>query len=157
MNPMKKWILVLLAALSMSAVAVAQEFSEDPYEFILAKLAAEDGKYDDALARLDKVIARQPDNGVLQFERAMILIDAGRPSLAEGDLRKVTTTHPDFYDAQRVLGRLLLDRAGSDKDRINEALVHLQAAYRINPDDLGTGMAVSQILLSTGRTGRRRR
>jgi predicted Zn-dependent protease len=152
MNAMKKWILVLLAALSMSAAAVAQEFSEDPYEFILAKLAAEDGKYDDALARIDKVIARQPDNSVLQFERAMILIDAGRPSLAETELRKVTTARPDFFDAQRVLGRLLLDRAGSDKDKINEALLHLQAAYRINPDDLGTGMAVSQILLSTGRT-----
>jgi len=152
MNAMKKWILVLLAALSLSAAAVAQEFSEDPYEFILAKLAAEDGKYDDALARLDKVIARQPDNGVLQFERAMILIDAGRPALAETDLRKVTTAHPDFFDAQRVLGRLLLDRAGSDKDKINEALAHLQAAYRLNPDDLGTGMAISQILLSTGRT-----
>lgn len=152
MNSMKKWILVLLAALYVSAAAVAQEFSQDPYEFILAKLAAEDGKYDDALARMDKVIARQPDNGVLQFERAMILIDAGRPSLAEADLRKVTTAHPDFFDAQRVLGRLLLDRAGSDKDKINEALTHLQAAYRLNPDDLGTGMAISQILLSTGRT-----
>ncbi len=152
MNAMKKWILVLLAALSLSAAAVAQEFSEDPYEFILAKLAAEDGKYDDALARIDKVIARQPDNGVLLFERAMILIDAGRPSLAETELRKATTVHPDFFDAQRVLGRLLLDRAGSDKDKINEALAHLQAAYRLNPDDLGTGMAVSQILLSTGRT-----
>ena len=127
---------MLLAALSMSAAAVAQEYSEDPYEFILAKLAAEDGKYDDALARIDKVIARQPDNGVLQFERAMILLDAGRPSLAETDLRKVTAVHPDFFDAQRVLGRLLLDRAGSDKDKINEALTHLQAAYRLNPDDL---------------------
>jgi predicted Zn-dependent protease len=152
MNSMKKWILVLLAALFVSAAAVAQEFSQDPYEFILAKLAAEDGKYDDALARIDKVIARQPDNGVLQFERAMILIDAGRPSLAETDLRKVTAAHPDFFDAQRILGRLLLDRAGSDKDKINEALTHLQAAYRLNPDDLGTGMAISQILLSTGRT-----
>ena len=44
MNRMKKWFLLLLAALSISAVAVAQEFSEDPYEFVLAKLAAEDGK-----------------------------------------------------------------------------------------------------------------
>ena len=152
MNRMKKWFLLLLAALSISAVAVAQEFSEDPYEFVLAKLAAEDGKYDEALSRIDKVIARHPDNAVLQFERAMILIDAGRPSLAEAELRKVAAAHPDFFDAQRVLGRLLLDRAGNDKQKIDEALLHLEAAFRLNPVDLGTGMAASQILLSIGRT-----
>src|SRR5439155_227797 len=122
------------------------------YEFVLAKLAAEDGKYDEALSRIDKVIARHPDNAVLQFERAMILIDAGRPSLAEAELRKVAAAHPDFFDAQRVLGRLLLDRAGNDKQKIDEALLHLEAAFRLNPDDLGTGMAASQILLSIGRT-----
>src|SRR5207247_1384610 len=82
----------------------------------------------------------------------MILIDAGRPSLAEAELRKVAAAHPDFFDAQRVLGRLLLDRAGNDKQKIDEALLHLEAAFRLNPDDLGTGMAASQILLSIGRT-----
>jgi tetratricopeptide (TPR) repeat protein len=82
----------------------------------------------------------------------MILIDAGRPSLAEAELRKVATAHPDFFDAQRVLGRLLLDRAGNDTKKVDEALMHLEAAFRLNPDDLGTGMAASQILLSIGRT-----
>jgi tetratricopeptide (TPR) repeat protein len=89
---------------------------------------------------------------VLQFERAMILIDASRPDAAETALRDVATSRPDFYDAQRVLGRLLLDRAGSDRAKIDEALSHLQAAFKINPDDIGTGMAVAQIQLSTGRT-----
>jgi tetratricopeptide (TPR) repeat protein len=152
MHRMKKWLVLLLVALSCGAAAVAQEFSPDPYEFILAKLAAEDGRYDEALSRLDKVVARNPENVVLQFERAMILIDASRLDEAEAELRKVTTARSDFYDAQRVLGRLLLDRAGNDRPRIDEALLHLQAAFKLNPDDLGTGMAVQQILLSTGRT-----
>ncbi|HEY8134318.1 MAG TPA: tetratricopeptide repeat protein [Thermoanaerobaculia bacterium] len=149
---MKKLFLFLIVACAFSAAAVAQEFSEDPYEFILAKLAAQDARYDEALSRMDKVLARNPDNTVLQFERAMILIDASRLDAAEGALRKVTTARPDFYDAQRVLGRLLLDRAGADRAKVDEALSHLQAAFRINPDDIGTGMAVAQILLSTGRT-----
>src|SRR6185369_4262462 len=66
-------------------------------------------------------------------------------------LRKVVTLQPNFYDAERILGRLLLDHAASDKSKIEEALPHLQTAYRLNPDDLVTGMAISQIFLSTGR------
>jgi tetratricopeptide (TPR) repeat protein len=151
MQLMKKLLLLISVACIFSTAAPAQEFSDDPYQFILAKLAAQDARYDEALSRMDKVLARNPDNGVLQFERAMILIDASRLDAAEAALRKVTTTRPDFYDAQRVLGRLLLDRAGVDRTKVDEALTHLQAAFKINPDDIGTGMAVAQVLLSTGR------
>jgi predicted Zn-dependent protease len=149
---MRNWVLLLAAACVFSMPAVAQDTANDSYEFILAKLAAQDSRYDEALSRMDKIIAHNPENSVLEFERAMILIDASRLDAAEAALRKVTTAHPDFYDAQRVLGRLILDRAGADKTKIDDALTHLQAAYKINPDDIGTGMAVAQILLSTGRT-----
>ena len=152
MQAMKKFLLLLGVAAIFSTTATAQEFPDDPYEFILAKLAAQDSRYDEALSRIDKVVARNPENAVLQFERAMILIDASRLDAAETALRKVTTLRPEFYDAQRVLGRLLLDRAGTDRAKVDEALTHLQAAFKINPDDIGTGMAVAQILLSTGRT-----
>src|SRR5205823_5962547 len=81
----------------------------------------------------------------VRFERAMILIDASRIDAAEKELRAVTTERPDFYDAQRVLGRLILDRAGQDREKVDDALAHLQAAFKVNPDDLGTGMAVAQI------------
>ncbi|HEY6843663.1 MAG TPA: tetratricopeptide repeat protein, partial [Thermoanaerobaculia bacterium] len=92
-----------------------------------------------------------PNDPLLQFERAMILIDASRLDAAEADLRKVVAARPDFYDAQRVLGRLLLDRAGNDRAKIDEALSHLQTAYKLHPDDIGTGMGVAQILMSTNR------
>jgi tetratricopeptide (TPR) repeat protein len=64
----------------------------------------------------------------------------------------VTVQAPTFFDAQRILGRLLLDRAGTDRAKIDDALTHLQAALAQRPDDLPTGMAVAQILLSTNRT-----
>ena len=150
MPKMKKWLLLIACALFASAAA-AQEFSDDPYQFILAKLAAADGRYEEALALLDKVAAHNPNNPSLKFERAMILIDASRPETAEKELREVVAIKPDFFDAQRILGRLMLDRAGSDKSKIDDALTHLQAAFRINPDDLGTGMAVAQIQLANQR------
>lgn len=150
MPMMKKWLLLVACAM-FASVAAAQDSSDDSYDFILAKLAAADGRYDEALQRIDAVGLKNPGNPTLKFERAMILIDAARVDQAEKELREVVAAKPDFFDAQRILGRVLLDRAGQDKGRIDEALTHLQAAFKINPDDLGTGMAVAQILLSTGQ------
>ena len=147
----KAFTLLLLALMAFSVAAGAQERSDDAYEFILAKLAADDGRLDEALSRIDKIVAKNPQNTVILFERAMILIDASKIEAAESELRKVVAIQPNFFDAERVLGRVLLDRAGTDRARVDEALSHLQNAFRINPDDLGTGMAISQIYMASGR------
>ena len=77
MRMMKKAAVLLLALLALSATAGAQEYSSDPYNFILAKLAANDGRFDEALAAIDKLTAHQPQNPVLIYERALILLDRG--------------------------------------------------------------------------------
>jgi predicted Zn-dependent protease len=141
----------LAAVLSFTAAAGAQELPNEPYEFLLAKMAAGEGRYDEALSRLDKLIATSPNDPVLVYERAMLLIDAGRVDRALQELRAVADAHPDFYDAHRILGRVLLDRAGSDKAGVDDALKYLQIAFKLNPDDLSTGIAVSQLLMSVGR------
>ena len=151
MKTMTKYGLMLVALLSFGAAAMAQEFPNEPYEFLAAKLASAEGRYDEALDRMNAVLQKNPGEPVLLYERAMMLIDAGRIEKAESELRAVTEKHPDFYDAQRVLGRLLLDRAVGDRARVDEALKHLQAAFKQNPDDLMAGIAVSQILISTER------
>jgi len=144
-------MVLLLAIVSFAAAAGAQEFTSEPWEFLVAKLSAEEGKYDDAIERMNGIIAKHPDDPVLLYERAMMLIDAGRIDRAEADLRTIAAKNPEFYDAQRVLGRLLLDRSGGDRKKIDEALLHLQAAWKLNLDDLSAGMAVAQILISTER------
>jgi len=146
-----KSFLVLLAVLSLTSAAGAQDFPTEPHEFLLAKLASEEGLYDEALSRIDRVIDKNPGNPTLLYERAMMLIDAGKIDRAADELRDVVTRAPEFYDANRVLGRILLDRAGADRPRIEEALRYLQAAYKANPDDLSSGVTVTQILRSLGR------
>ena len=143
--------LCVAAVLSFTAATGAQELPNEPYEFMLAKMAAAEGRYDEALTRFDKLIAKSPRDPVLLYERAMLLIDAGRVDRATQELRAVAAAHPDFYDVHRILGRLLLDRAGGDKAGVEEALKHLHAAFKLNPDDLSTGIAVSQLLMSSGR------
>ncbi|MBV8516443.1 MAG: tetratricopeptide repeat protein [Acidobacteria bacterium] len=151
MKILKASSLVLLAALLVPAVARAQEFPAEPYEFLQAKLAAEEGHFDEALKILDRIIEKNAADPVLRYERAMVLIDAGNVARAETELRAVVKTNPDFYDANRVLGRLLLDRSNNDRTKVDEALGYLQAAFKANPDDLSTGLAVTQILTSAGR------
>lgn len=157
---MKTQFLGLLAALAVTSLAIAQEnpasqpklqIPSEPYDFIVAKLAASEGRYDEALSLIDKIIARVPDNPVLLYERATMLIDAARPDRAEAELRKVVAVNPGFYEAQRLLGRLLLERSQSDRARMDEALEHLRAAFKANPDDLSTGVTISQLLVSFGK------
>jgi len=148
---MKMCSLLLLAALSLPTAASAQEFPSEAHEFLLAKLAAEERRFDEALQRFDKIVAKQPNDTVLLYERAMVMLEAGRIDEAETELRNLLKKDPQFYDANRVLGRLILDRNGSDRDKVEQALVYLQAAYQANQDDLSTGIAVSQILRSLDR------
>jgi predicted Zn-dependent protease len=151
MKTMLKCSLLLAAILSFPPT-FAQEPSAEPYDFLLAKLAADEGRYDEALERINRVVEKEPANPVLLYERAMIYIDAGRIERAEQELRAVAAANPDFYDVHRILGRILLDRADTDRSRLDEALKYLQTAFKLNPDDLSSGIAVAQMLTSTGRT-----
>ena len=140
-----------LSAAAADPVSAAAAFPAEPYEFMLSKVAADEGRFDEALSRMDRVIDKAPTDPVLLFERAMILVDSGRIERAETELRRLTQTYPDFYDAQRIFGRILLDRAQNDHSKLDEALKHLAAAFKSNPDDLSTGVTVSQILVLLGR------
>ena len=150
MKIMKKSLLVLLVVVSFAA-AGAQEFPTESYEFLLAKLAAGEGNYDEALRHFDRVVAKSPSDPVLLYERAMVYIDAGRVDRAETELRAILEKNPDFYDANRILGRLLLDRSNGDRKRMEESLKYLEAAYKASPDDLSSGVAVSQIYMQLDR------
>ncbi len=152
MKSLIRSMLIAACATAVSAQQAPQPTAQQPYEFIIAKLAAEDGRYDEALSLLDRIIEKEKDNPILLYEHAMILIDASRPERAEAELRHVAEVKPDFYDAQRVLGRLLLDRSNGDRARVEDALKHLQAAFKVNGDDLATGVTISQMLVSMGRT-----
>ena len=138
-------MMLVAAALCIATAAGAQEPPSDSYEFILAKMAASEARFDDALNILDKVIQRNPNNAILRFERATVLIDAGRMDQAEAELRKVVATTPDLYDAQRVLGRMLVERAGNDRAKLDEALDHLRAAFKLYPCLLYTSDAADDM------------
>ena len=78
---MKISALLLLATLAVVPNVAAQD-SNSTYDFLLAKLAADEGRYDEALTRIEAVLAKDPSNPVVLFERAMMLVDSGRSDRA---------------------------------------------------------------------------
>jgi predicted Zn-dependent protease len=120
------------------------------YEFMVARLAAEEGDLATALEHMDRVVAKNPDNPVVLYERASMLADGGRMDRARTELQQITKRFPDFYDAHRLLGRLLLEQRGG-RETLDAALTELREATRLNPDDVASGLTVAQLLLASNR------
>lgn len=142
-------ILALAAAAAGAAPALSP--SSPALDYMLARLSANSGDFETALPLMDRLVAREPNDPVLLFERARMLVDAQRLPRAESELRKLVALAPDFYDANRLLGRLLVDRSGGSSVKIEEGLKYLQKAYALVPDDLSTGMTIAQLLVMAER------
>ncbi len=151
MKFMRALPLAVLCLALLTFPAQGQVDSQDAYDFMIGKLSAESNDFDDAITRLDRVIAKNPGDPVLLYERAMVLLAASRLDKGEAELRKLVQQFPDFYDARRLLGRLLLDRSGGDPRKVEEGLVHLKDAFRLYPGDVITGSTIAQILMSLDR------
>jgi predicted Zn-dependent protease len=150
-STMKLRYLAFLLIFAATPHVAAQDFSSGPHDFLMARLAADEGDFDRALGLMDKVVASSPEDPVLLYERASMLADARRLDRAESELRKLARSHPQFYDAQRLLGRILLDRSGGERVKVEEAVKHLRLALAARPDDIATGLTISQILLASDR------
>jgi predicted Zn-dependent protease len=122
-----------------------------PYDFMVAKLAAEQGDFEQALRLIDRVVEKEPNNPVVLFERATILLESGRGGDAERELKRLVALHPDFYDAVRLLGRVVLEGSRGDRARLEEAMTYLRKAVELVPSDFGSGLTVAQILIGANR------
>jgi tetratricopeptide (TPR) repeat protein len=141
----------LPAAAAGAPPAPSSESPADMYSFMDARLAAENGEYARALELIDALIQKKPKDPVLRYERADILASAAKLDKAIAELREVVKLNPTFYEAERLLGRLLVDTSEGDPKKVDAALVHLESAFRLNPGDLSTGLAIVQIHLAAGR------
>ena len=59
---MKTLALLFLAILPFAQNAAAQDSPAATYDFMLAKLAADEGRYDEALSHVERVLQIEPSN-----------------------------------------------------------------------------------------------
>lgn len=141
----------VLLLIGLCAVPVLAEEAEDAALFMKGRFAAEEGRLDDALQIFDRLVVKHEKNPVLHFERAKVLSQLKQFRRAEESLREAIDLDPGFYDARKLLGRMLLDRSGGDRARIEEALEQLTMSYQLQPNDLATALTITQVLLGLGR------
>lgn len=149
-EPRLRFIFILMLVILCSVPVLAKE-SDDAALFMKGRFAAEGERLEEALQIFDRLAARHDDNPVLHFEIAKVLAKLKRFGPAEKSLRKAIALDPGFYDARKHLGRMLLDRSGGDRSRVEEALEQLTIAYQLQPNDLATGLTISQVFLGLGR------
>lgn len=141
----------ILTLIILCSVPLLAEDAEDAALFMKGRLAAEGERLEEALQIFDRLTARHEENPVLHFERAKILAKQKQFGPAEKALRKAIDLDPGFYDARKHLGRMLLDRSGGDRARVEEALEQLTIAYQLQPNDIATGLTISQVFIGLGR------
>ena len=149
-EPVFRFLSILVLATLWAVPLLASE-ADDAVLFMKGRLAAEDGRFEEALEIFDGLLETRGDNPVLHFERAKALANLKQFRPAETALRAAIELDPGFYDARKLLGRILLDRSGGDRTRVDEALEQLTVAYQLQPNDLATALTISQVLMGLGR------
>ncbi|MFU1517378.1 tetratricopeptide repeat protein [Vreelandella alkaliphila] len=88
---------------------------------------------EDAMALLDRELARTPDDTSLLYLRAMRAWETGDIEAMERDLRQILHTEPDNADALNALGYTLADL--NLQGRLEEARDLIERAYEADPNN----------------------
>jgi predicted Zn-dependent protease len=97
--------------------------------FHLARMEAEAGDMDAALAAIDTAIAATPDRAELRWRRGLWLIDAGRVDAAVASCREALSLDPNSEPARVALAKALLQG-----DKVEDAVEILRSVLTTNPD-----------------------
>lgn len=96
-----------------------------------AQMLRESGDHNGAFATLDAALKAMPDSDDLIYDRAMAAEKISRLDIMEADLRRLIEKDPSHAHAYNALGYTLADRT----ERVDEALVLLEQALKLQPDD----------------------
>lgn len=137
---------VLLAGLSLDMAAAEYEeaVAENP-RFLtahgrLADVLRRRGRFKDAVAHYDQVLARRPDDRAALLGRARCRRDLNQAAQARSDLDRLLSLEPRDAGALRLRGELELDH-----DNPQAALDWLLQANATGPDDKATLKTLSNV------------
>lgn len=111
---------------------------------------ADRGKYRDALAEVNKLIALHPKEALHHQQLAQVLIEAGAGAAARRAARKAVELEPKNADARVVLGWVLQHDSfgtwlGFDHDH-KGAVAALQKAHKLDPQHIGAAADLAAAL-----------
>lgn len=111
-------LLIAQPVVGQTRRAASGEARQNPAEaFEQGQNAQERGDLNTAVRLYSVVIAAEPSLFQAYYQRGVALMDLGRASEAESDLKKVIELQPDFARAHRAMGLLLLDQGKTEEAR----------------------------------------
>ncbi|MBD2214628.1 tetratricopeptide repeat protein [Nostoc linckia FACHB-104] len=119
LNPLPRYVIPLTL-----------ENADDPKIYVeLGKANAESGRYEEAIASLDKAIEFKPDFDEAWFDRGAALVNLERYEEAIASFDQAITIKTDFYQAWAYRGKTL-----TNLGRYEEAIASLDKAIEFKPD-----------------------
>ena len=109
---MKRALTMALALLPAAVGAAPVENA--PYEFMLAKLLAAEGAWQEAVDRFDTAVALAPDDPYLRLDFAGFLLQIGRRAKALEQAGEARRLAPENADTLAVYARAQLAVADGD-------------------------------------------
>ena len=123
-----------------------------PYEFVLAKLLAADGAWQEAVEQFDSAVELAPDDPYLRLDYAGFLLQIGRRGKALEQATEARRLAPEDPDALSVFARAQLSVADGDPAAMARAREAYEELRRLRPDDLQGLIALGRMYLGGGRT-----
>ena len=143
----------LTLALTLLPAAVAAAPVENaPYEFVLAKLLAAEGSWQEAVDRFEKALESAPDDPYLRLDYAGFLLQIGRRGRALEQATEARRLAPEDPDALSVFARAQLAVADGDPAAMGRAREAYEELRRLRPDNLQGLIALGRMYLGAGRT-----
>ena len=112
-----------------------------------AEILTKSDRLDEALEVYNAAAEDFPDNTDILYARAMLAEKLNRLDVLESDLRSILSREPNNADALNALGYTLADRT----DRLDEALVLIQRAFDLKPEDHYVVDSLGWVMYRLGR------
>ena len=139
-----------------AAAAAEQALKIDPSysdaELFLAELDLDNTRYDEARARIDRVLARNPaDLDARALVGAIAYVRDNQPAF-DAEVKRVLAINPVFGEAYRVAGSL-----AARNYRFDEAVALTRRAIELDPSNVRAGSELGLHLMRTGDEAEARR
>jgi tetratricopeptide (TPR) repeat protein len=115
-------------------------------ERALVQLDVVEGKIDDAVKKLDKMIAADPGDALARLWMGKLNIVRGNGQSARTHLQSVVAAQPNNADALNNLAYLLAEQ----RSELDQALKYAQKAVELNPDNPAHNDTLGWVLYTKG-------
>ncbi len=153
LNPMRRLaLLLIIAVFAIASSAFAGALSESSYQFLLARMLADNGQSGEADDSYLAAIELAPEDPYLRVEYSRFLLRQRRARRAASEVSKARDLSPGNPDVLRAYAETQMKLVSQDQDALDRTRDALEELRRIDPDDIESMVTLGQIYLSEGET-----